>query len=158
MPRREAATWAGKSKEGRGSLGQEGQGGRRESGPYRERGGKREPKQKKEPGARAGKCRGRNREPGPGSALEATGSPSWTAPKRELEACGGCEVGEGRNFVCFVLFCYPHEETPTLGVRPGALGRSVRGAFCGCPCVVRACVTSCDVVEPAVCESDKVCV
>lgn len=67
MPRREAGIWAGKSEEGRGNLGQEGRGGRRESGPYRERGRKQEPKQKKEPGARAEERRGGNREPGRGA-------------------------------------------------------------------------------------------
>lgn len=131
MPRREAGTWAGKSEEGRGNLGQEGRGGRRESGPCIERGRKRELSRRNQNPRPRNTEEGGDREPGPGSALEATGSPGWTAPKWKLEARGWCEFGEGRNFGFF-----PHEETPSLAVRPGTQGRSVHVAFCGFPCVV----------------------
>lgn len=139
----DGGTW-GECRGGRREPGQEGRGRRQEFWALERTGGRREPKQK-EPGPGTPR---REREPGPGSVLEGTGSPGWTAPKRELEARVG--VSLGRAGILSPTPTPHREETPAFGVRPGTHGHSVRVAFCARSCAVWACVTPCDVVEPVV--------
>lgn len=134
----------GNAEEGGGNLarkvGEEG----KSSGPQREREGGENLSRR----SRSRERREGNREPGPGSVLEGTGSPGWTAPKRELEAPVG--VSLGRTGILSPTPTPHREETPAFGVRPGTHGHSVRVAFCARSCAAWACVTPCDVVEPVV--------